>query len=373
MSEKDQAATQSGVVEGEVQEQLTNSEQLDTQSRDDDAPTRSSEPLPKSDRELAMERVAANRNKRFEDENGVKLTPDPEPEKKEPAAEPVKEQTSVADQLGKQLEDGTIVLSAETLARVMVPTKVDGVEELVPATKALAQYQKNASADIRMQKAVQATEEAARRMQEADARLAAASNPKQEKEAKAQVESAEAQLAKVKDEVFAPLFEGDTEKAAQAFQEAVQSAVQQALAGRAKDAPALNAAELVESSAVAVEQRLAVKGALKRLQEDYPEIWNDADLAAIADNRRAVLEAEGKPRHEAIIEAGEYVSEKFKIAKTTKSDVTPASKTTREEKLAAKQGLDEPVSTAARAASTVSRPPTPSETIAEMARARAAQ
>lgn len=366
MADKYEAATQPGVVEGET---LDLDNQVDTQSRDD-AP-RSAEPLPKTERELAMERVAASRNARFEADNNVKLTPEPEPTKVD--TEPTKEETT-ASQIGKQLDDGTFVLDAAALDKVMVVTKVNGVEELVPATKALGQYQKSAAADVKLQEAVRISNEANDRLRQANERLAAASTPKQEEKAQAEVENAKKQLDKVKTEVFDPLFEGDTDKASAAFQEAVKSAVQAELAAREPGAPALDNAKLVDATVQAVTQRLAVKSALTQLFIDYPEINKDADMALIAENHRKLLVDEGKDPEEAIKLAGDYVGEKFKIGKfAVDKDVKTSSSTTREQKLAAKQRLDEPESTAARAASATPLPQTPSQVIAEMRAARQTQ
>lgn len=364
MADKDTAATLTGVVEGETQD----IDQVESQAQNQ--PVQVVVAPEKTERELAIDRIAATRNAKWAADEGAP-TPDPKPAA-EAAADPVVN-TSTTTQLAQQLEDGTFVLDNSAMDKLMVRTKVNGVEELVPATKALAQYQKGAAADVKLAEAVRMSGEAAALLKDAQERAAAAATPAAKQDAAADVDAANARVSKVKEEMFGALYEGDTEKASKAFDEAVQAAVQAATAGRGSTATP-TVAELVDAAVPAMKQRLSVESALDQLVTDYPELKDDADLVLVAENRRKLLVAQGTSPQEAIIAAGEYIGEKYKIGKFKATDVKgDAAATARAEKLAAKQRLDEPESTAARAATAVPVQKTASQVIAEMAAARAPQ
>lgn len=359
MSQADKAATQEGVVN----EGVTNNEAAESA-------VALREPLPKTERELAMERMASSASQR----HGVNLPT--EPATNEGEARATVEVTDAALQIGKQLDDGTWVLDAGALDRVMVPTKVNGVEELVPATKALAQFQKNNAADVKLQNA---TAEANRILADANEKfrqaaeaVAKAATPSEKKEAKEAAEDAQANLDAVQNEFLDALYDGDKEKAAKAFSSAIKLVAKSAV----PTTPEVHqpAAPSLQETVAAVKQHLTVESALDALFQGYPQIKTDPDLALIADTKVNAFVAEGKPLPEAIALAGEYVGEKYKIGKFEIKDAPkePAA-TAREQKLAAKERLDEPTSTAARAASAEPVPQTRSAIIAEMQAARVPQ
>jgi len=317
-----------------------------------------------SDREAEIERIAARKAA----EHGEIVVEKPEAAPavvvEKPAA-PLDLSTDA--QLGQQLEDGGIVLDEATMARAMVRVKVDGKEELVPATKALGQYQKNGAADVRLAEATRMSKQAAEILQQANEKLATASTPAARAEAAADVAAANERAKGIKQDFFNAFFEGDTEKASQLFDQAVQALMpaQQA----SSTGPTLE--QIVDQAVPALKQRLSVDSALDKLFSDYPEIASDPDMTLIADAKRASYEAQGKSRAEALALAGEDVGIKYKLgkhaAKGTGDDPAP---TTRAQKLAAKEGLDEPQATAARAATHAQPAPTNSSIIAEMAKAR---
>jgi hypothetical protein len=326
----------------------------------------------KSERELAIERIAEQRNRQFEQDEGVKLSPDPEPEptKTEPA-KPVDEALDAASQIGKQLESGQILLDEQMLSRAFVKQKVDGREELVPAEKVFRQYQKGAAADLRLAEATRMQKEAQDALAAAQEKLKTATTSTERKEAEAAVTASSDLLEKGKELVNA-MYSGDEEKTGKMLLEYVTGAVQSALAGREQATPKIDdiVNRAVQAAVPAMKQQLSVEGALEQLQKDYPEIWADADLALIADRYVNEFEAQGKSRAQAISEAGDAVGTKFKIGKFAARPDGGDSTTMRSEKLEKKRALDEPKATSARASNDAPAPQSASDIIAEMRRAR---
>lgn len=326
---------------------------------------------PLAKREALMEGIDDARLKHYEEESGLKLT---EPEPAKAAEEPKAEEPKAADdgdtaadaekQAAAQSDD--LILDDDTLKRAKVRTKVDGVEELVPAAKVLASYQKGLAADHRLAQATEALRAA---------------------EAKAAQIAAQAATPSVKDEAPKPtvdlaakfkeasdaLFEGDGEKASRLFAEAVAASTTPTTVGRGESAT-LDRSEIVKSVTAAVTQQLSEQSALEKLFSDYPEIKADEDLALLADRRVDLYEKQGTPRAEAILKAGEDIGEKFKLGKFNKPATGRPLKTdaptTREDKLAGKAEIDNLPSTGARVADTSEPDDTPQSVIAEIARSR---
>ena len=333
-----------------------------------------------SPREEAMNRIAAQRNELFEQESGVKLDAAPEPvveatpetEGEQVAA--VEPAIDAAAQVKAQTDD--VILDEDTLSRAKVRVKVNGQEELVPASKALGQYQKGAAADIRladatrMQREAQAAlDEQNRLLAEAQQRAASAGTKEERVSAKAEAEAAGDGAAKLKQGLEA-MYEGDTDRAAQLINEAI-SAGRQTTVGRETAIPQ---DDIVRNVTQAVRQQLSVERALEQLSTDYPEIRADADYAMLADRYRESYEANGMSRAEAIVAAGEAIGEKFALGKHAKSDGRQqggVALTTSDERLNAKrEGQQRLPTTGARASSTEPAPLTVHQTIAEIAASR---
>lgn len=313
-----------------------------------------------SPRELEMERLAQARHQQFLEDEGLNK----KEEEKAPAsaADPI-------SQIGVQLEDGRFLLDESALAKMAVRRKVDGVEEVVPADQVFRQYQKGAAADLRLAEATRLQREAQEALQDAQAKARAAVEEGKSKEEQG---AAQVDLEARGKELVSAMYSGDEGKSGKMLSEYVNAAVAAALAGRQSATPQVD--ELVQRAVTAavpaLRQQLSVEGALSRLQQDYPEIWADADHARATDWRIAELEAQGKSRPEAIALASEQVAQKFKLGKyAVRSEADPTT-TARSERLARKQGLDEPEAASARATDTTPPVQTPSQIIAEMARLR---
>lgn len=327
-----------------------------------------------TERELEMDRIAAANAKKLGmvvDEAPAVKAAEPAPEKVED--KPVESSLDAAAQLSKQLEDGTIVLDEALLSKAMVRTKVDGKEELVPASKALGQYQKGAAADVRLAEATRMSKEAADLLRQAETKAAPAITEAQKQAAEKQAEKSKEDLAQLRKEYVEAMYAGDDEKAGQLFDQMTDIRVQAALASREPAQPQVDVNAILQQAVPALKQQLSTDSALEKLFADYPEIKSDPDYTLLADVKRESYEAQGKSRAEAIALAGEDLGKKYGLGSHAKKDVkSDSGPTTREQKLAAKERLNEPAVAAARATnSSAQRVQSASDVIAEMAAARA--
>jgi hypothetical protein len=274
-------------------------------------------------------------------------------------------------QLEQQADGDELILDAATLAKAKVRIKVDGQEELVPASKALGQYQKNAAADVRLAEATRLQREAQVAAQKANDEAVERANNAATKTEKVE---AQREVTRTKDALDAfkkasdALFDGDADKAAKLFADAVAAATQST--GRADGTTQnVDAAQVAD----AVEQRLTQKSALAQLFKDYPEIKADSDYASITDKYVNLYVQQGKSIADAIAEAGETVAEKFRLGKHKVSTGRPMKTdgpTTRAEKVTGKQNLDEVSASNARATETTAPEPTAVDIIAEIRKSR---
>ena len=307
-------------------------------------------------RELAMESIGDARLAQFEQEAGVKFDPvaDPDADPEDAAAEATRKgleaqavkpaaNLDAAAQVAAQGGD-ELIIDADTLAHAKVRVKVDGVEQLESASKVFAQYQKGVAAEVRLADSVRLQREAAADREAArQLRADAERTPRAEPQPVAKAAPAE----KFKEATDA-LYNGESDKAATLFAEAMAAAV--------GTTGAVQAATQLDTHALAqeVKQQLSQESALDKLFSDYPEIKADADYALLADRYTNAHIALGKSAAEAIAMAGEQIGEKFKLGKhadpTGRPLQTSGKPTTREQKLEGKRGLDEPTASAARAA-----------------------
>lgn len=299
----------------------------------------------------------------FTDKPGTQAAPAPK-------AEPKLDATS---QIAAQTTDPIVIDSAD-LAKYQVRTKVDGVEELVPATKVLGQYQKGAAADVRLAQATKLQKEAQAALNAALAAPAPATT------AQAVTQGANAASATEKfKEASDALYSGDADRAAALFSEAVAAATGGQANGRG-DAT-LSSDELVNQTATAVTQRLSQQGALKQLFEDYPDIKSKKAFAIIADEYTAAFIENGDDVATAIHKAGEAIGEEYGLGKwgAKAAPVNPGRQvknggpTTRAEKLSAKEELDNIQSSNARSVGTEAQEPSVLETLEAMRKARPGQ
>jgi hypothetical protein len=300
---------------------------------------------------------------------------------KAPVDKPAKVQTEAeknAAQVKAQTEP--TILEFADLDKYQVRTKIDGVDELVPAAKALGQYQKGAAADVRLANATKLEREAKAALEaatkNAQTASALATTTGEKAAATTRVKDAQAANEKFK-EASDALYGGDVSKAAELFSAAVELATTPAEART--ESATLSDDEIVERAVLRTTQKLSQDGALKQLFEDYPDIKSKRAFGIMADEAINAFMTNGDDVATAIHKAGEAIGEEYKLGKWATVPVVTADKgrpvntggpTTRADKLSAKEELDNIASGNARSTSTEKAPQTVAEEIAEMRASR---
>lgn len=317
-------------------------------------------------REAAMRNIMASRLQQFSTESGIEVKPSFEKidEDTDPADAAAEEERARLAAGGKPEGDGEDdeqqALQQAAAAPAKVKVKVDGVEQEVSLEEMTRTYQKNAAADRRL-------EEAARRQRELDEREAQINAQLAERSAAAtKTDPAEPLVdPAVAKQFTAALFDGDEEKAVAGFNAAVQAAVDKAMSGRATSATPVDPEEI----AAQVEQRFAVNSALKQSQTDYPDMYADPDIEALAAMKiRAKRDQEGMSFVDALEATQTELASKFGWKKSGRQDATAS--TTRDEKQKRKEALDPVQSANVKANTTVEPPLSNSAIIAQMAARR---
>lgn len=294
---------------------------------------------PKSAREIAMEAIELSNLKKLEAETGVKLTDLDEDEDQD-------------DQIDQQLA----AVDATPAEPAPIKVKVDGIEKEVTQDELVRTYQKNAAADQRL-------EEATRLLREAEARAAQAPAPQQ---FQTPAEPPADSKAKVK-EALDKLYEGDADSAADLLGDL--------LAKRGGDQPTPVAPVIdVDQIAAQLEEKLAINGAISKVQSDYPDILADRDLETLTAMKVNGLVATGIPRAQAIVEAADAMYKTLgRTPAGRQAPAKPAAPTS--EKLLRKQQMDQiPVASSAAATPQDATAETdPSSVIRQMAARRLGQ
>lgn len=327
---------------------------------DTDTTTRKREPTA---REQAMDAIAEGRRADFEKETGIKIDaadPDVDPADAQAAAE-VERLNREADETGRtpanelyddaqlkrQLDDSAI------LAR-KVKVKIDGQESEVSVDDMRREYQKGRTADKRL-------EEAAELRRQLDEQAA-------QQQARTDTTTAEVAIDPTVGKAFTTaLFEGDEEKANEAFAKAVGQAVHTELekSGRASATP-------VDTQTIAqqVKQQLAFDSVLERNRQDYPQLYADADVEALAATKIQRAMGEGHAFADALASVSGEFAAKFGWAAPGRSSPDPRSTASREAKLERKARIDNVAGLGIKSNSTEAPPQTTSQVIAEIAKAR---
>jgi hypothetical protein len=319
-----------------------------------DAATDAPKERPKSRRELAMEELDISRMAALEKETGVKLTDDT------PVAAPPK--TQADEQLEAQLAQPTLL---ENIDGLKVRAKIDGEEQDVSVADMLRAYQKNGSADKRL-------EEATRLLKEAEARaqaipIAAPPPPTEstppppplpvpdDTELKGKVKAA-----------LASLYAGDEEAATASLYDVIKA--NRSVEKPATPAPAIDINQLADQ----LQQRLAVETAFATIKTDYPDLLANKDLETLAVIKTQTKEASGMTRAAAMLESAQEVYQA--IGKTVGTPPLTKQDISRAEKLERKGRLESvPTASAAAVQPETQEPSSPSALIAEMRAKRLGQ
>lgn len=309
----------------------------------------------KSARELAMEALETRHQTEMAISNGYELELDDEPA---PAA--------AADQLAAQLTD---TIEAEP---PKVKVKIDGAEEMVSAEEIRA-YQVGKTADKRLGEATRLLREA----QEAQTQRMLIEQ--QEAQLRAQHNSATQNTAATDDqqvgesgkEFLKALFEGDEENALTALQKVIGGRQQPAAAA----APTLDIDQIANAVTQQVQQRFAIDSALAQNQRDYPQLYSDPDMEALALSKiQRLREQDGSDFFTALDSVSRDMAAKFGWSDSTaagrQADPAPTTSSTRTAKLEQKRGIDNVASINTKTTTTEQQPENPSDVIAAMKAAR---
>jgi hypothetical protein len=319
----------------------------------------------KTARELMLEEIENRHTAELAAQNGYNLEADPEPE---PAPAPAIAATPEPDQLAAQLA----AVETPAPAPSMVKIKVDGVEQDVPLDDVVRQYQKNSSADKRLAEATrllrEAQETAAQRLLEAQQ----AQQLQQQVAPAPQPNPVSAPTAETGKEFLKALFEGDEDNALAKLQELTagrQAPVQPAQ-------PTLDINEISNAVAQHVQQKLAVESALAKNRADYPQLYADPDMEALALAKiQRIRESDGSDFFSALDTVSQEFANKFgwnqPAAQGRQTDPAPPTTSKREAKLERKSGIDNVVSITTKTTTSEPQPESPSDIIAQMRAARA--
>lgn len=360
---------------------------------------------PLSPREEAMEAIGQSRNAEFTKETGiviessaVVIDPDIDPElaateaeraRLAAAAEAGTPGETVTDEdaqqraLQQQQDDEAREREAAAAREAQEATQRAAITSLAPDAKitikvngrdmemtgeeAMRRLQKDVSADVRL-------EEASRILRDAQSQQAAIQQQQREAEEAAQ-RGGNPQGVTVDPAVSKKftdaLFKGDAEQATQAFNEAVSSAVAAAQGtgtGRGNATPEVNPAAI----AAQVRQQIAIDSALERSRTDYPDLYADPDIEAVAATKIDRLVKSGKPFVTALDEVQTEMATKFGWKRATSRTPTPAANTDRRsEKQARKESLEQqPGGPTVKSTTQEPVQASVSDTIREMAKAR---
>jgi len=314
-----------------------------------------------SPRMTEMERIAENRRRAMEAEDGVQF--DDESERGEQLGEP--RQNDEPDQLAAQLaQDERETAYADPSLRVKV--KVEGEEIELPLSEVVKSYQKDAAASRRLTEATRLLEFAEQQANKIQPQSAKPSNnPPADEDQDAP--DKEHRREKIKS-AASKLYEGDEEGFAEEIEQLLDAG-----ASRATQ-PSIDPVQI----AAHVKQQLAVESAYSEVEKDYPAVFATDERGVVlgreAVQRMNAKEAQGVSRSQALRESVEEVATLFGIQRAGRQSTEPR-RTARDEKLERKARLDIPGRANVIAGSEVSPAEATdvSSTIREMAKGRLGQ
>lgn len=323
----------------------------------------------KTAREEALEALEARHQAEMAAQNGWELPNEAAPEPA-PAPEP--------DQLSAQLNDPEPA-PAPSAAPALVKVKIDGEEAEVSIDDVVRQYQKNSTADKRLAEATRLLREA----QEAEAARLLREQQLQQQYQQQQLQQqqlqqqdpepnpADVDAVAARKDFLKALFEGDEESAL--------TKLDQMLAGRqAPQAPApiLDVDQIAAAVTHNVQQKLVVESVLTQSRHDYPEMYADPDLEALALAKIQRMQAEeGTDFFAALDTVSKQMATKFgwgtpQADPGRREDPVPAT-SSRAQKLEQKRTIDNVTSINTKTAPTETAPEDASSIIAAMKASRA--
>lgn len=290
-----------------------------------------------SPRMAALERVAENRRAALvadgvdvglmaDDTSPANKTDDGEAS----AADAGRAVSAADDQLAAQLAQDERGVSSGQRVKV----KVDGEEIELPLAEVVRSYQKDATATRRLQEATRLLKiaEGTLAEQKASKTIAQENHSPENGGASAGEDGRKLRKEQVRG-VFAKLYEGDEEGAAEAMAQLID----------AEGAPRATQA-LIDPVQIAaqVKQQLAVESAYSEVKSDYPELFADTERGVVLGKethaRMVAKVAQGLTGDQALKQSAEEVAALFGISKGRQT--TAPQRTARDTKLERKAALD---------------------------------
>jgi hypothetical protein len=321
----------------------------------------------KTAREQALEALEARHQAEMAAQNGWQL-PD------EPAPEP--EPAPAASQLDAQLNDPAAAPApASAAAPALVKVKIDGEEIEVPVDEVVRQYQKNSAADKRLAEATRLLREAqeaeaARLLREQQMLQYQEQLQQQQGQQAREPDPADVDAVAARKDFLKALFEGDEESALTKLDEMLAGR-QQAQAA----APILDVDQIAQAVTHNVQQKLVVESVLTQNRHDYPEMYADPDIEALALAKIQRKQAEeGTDFFAALDTVSKELATKFGWSAVQepgrREDPAPTT-SSRAQKLEQKRTIDNVTSINTKTAPTETTPEDASSIIAAMRAARA--
>lgn len=264
------------------------------------------------------------------------------------------DEPSADDQLALQSTDAPQKMFADDKALVKV--KVDGVEQEIPVADVVRSYQKDAAAQARLNEATRVLDEARRT-------AAAAIPPARVEQPDATNDTTATPMPESVKEFVEALFEGDTEKAVEAFGKLGLNT------GRS-DGATLDLEQVQAQLTPAIKQQLIDDSALERFEKDNADLAADPHLVSVTNGFIQEAVNGGKPYAQALEDGAQRTRDWLASIGAAKPRSEPAPGAHQPSKLERKASIDEVQALNRTANTTQTAPESPSQVIAAMRKAR---
>lgn len=236
--------------------------------------------------------------------------------------------------------------------KMLVKTKIDGVESEVSVADIVRQYQKNGAAERRLEEATRLLNEA-RAAQTTQQTPVGFAPPSQSGDSPASQEGDDEGK-----EFLAALFDGDETKALVALKKF----------GLGRQQPTLNPTQLAAQLTPAIKQQLVVDSALEKFEADYSDVMADPYLEGMTADFIKQEMASGKTFVDSLEVSGQRTRDWLASKGVKQQTTTPT--TDRESKLERKARMDRIPALNSKAATQEEPEQNASDVINEMRRAR---
>lgn len=262
-----------------------------------------------------------------------------------------------AGQLALQIEQDAPRVLTDGLDKIMVRVKVDGVEQEVPVAEAVANYQRTSAAQARLNEATRVLEEARRTA------AAAPKPPAQVEQPDNTGNTSPASKPETVKEFVEALFEGDTDKAVEAFAKLGLNT------GRS-DGATLDLEQMQAQLTPAIKQQLIDDSALERFEKANADLAADPHLVSVTNNFIQEAVNGGTPYAQALEVGAQRTRDWLASIGAAKPASEPAPGAHQPSKLERKARIDEVQPLNRTANTTQDAPASASSVIAEMKKAR---